>query len=30
MRARYMAADEIDGAPAGFAESFAPLSVDVL
>jgi hypothetical protein len=30
MRARWMGADEIDGAPAGFAEPFTPLAVDIL
>jgi hypothetical protein len=25
-----MGADEIDGAPAGFAQSFSPLAVDIL
>lgn len=30
LRARWLSADEIDGAPAGFAGSFAPLAIDVL
>jgi hypothetical protein len=29
LRARYFAADEIDGAPAGFAEPFDPLAIDI-
>jgi len=30
MRARWLSADEIDGAPAGFGAPFAPFAVDVL
>jgi hypothetical protein len=30
MRARWLSADEIDGAPAGFGAPFAPLAIDVL
>lgn len=30
MRARWMGADEVDGAPAGFAQPFTPLAVDIL
>jgi hypothetical protein len=30
VRARWFSADEIDGAPAGFAEPFVPLAIDVL
>jgi hypothetical protein len=30
LRLRWLAADDIDGAPAGFAEPFGPLSIDVL
>ncbi len=30
LRARWLSADEIDGAPAGFADPFAPLAIDVL
>ncbi len=30
LRARWLSADEIDGAPAGFGTSFAPLAIDVL
>jgi hypothetical protein len=30
LRARWLAADEIDGAPAGFASPFVPYAVDVL
>jgi hypothetical protein len=30
IRARWLSADEIDGAPAGFGEPFEPLAIDVL
>ena len=30
LRARWLSADEIDGAPAGFADPFTPLAIDVL
>lgn len=30
LRARWLAADEIDGAPAGFGGAFAPLAIDVM
>lgn len=30
LRMRWLAADDIDGAPAGFASDFSPLSIDVL